>query len=74
MSEKLKLDGLELEFDPEELSTHGHMQLQNILFVTDQMKNLTNQTALLFRAKNGYVQDLKQEILAKKAGIHTEDN
>lgn len=72
MGEKITLD--DKEYDTKNLSEAGKTQLKALQFVFGRVQELNNQQALLQRAKNSYVNSLKQEMLSKKAGFLFEDN
>jgi hypothetical protein len=72
MGQRFKLDDKEYEVD--DLSGNGRVQLEGLKFTTERIQELTNMQALLKRAKNSYVDSLKQEMLSQKAGFLFEDN
>lgn len=67
MAKKLKVD--DIEYDVDELSDNARAQLTSLQFVDQRLKELTNMSALLQRAKNSYVDGLKREMIADKAGL-----
>ena len=67
MSQKFQLDGI--EHDVSSLSEKGKSTLLSLQFTAQKMKELDNMHALLQRAKNSYIDGLKKEMLAKKAGL-----
>ena len=67
MAQKIKLD--DKEYEVESLSDEVRAKLNLIQFTTKREQELTNMQALLQRAKNSYIESLKQEILSKKAGF-----
>ena len=67
MGKKIKLGEDEYELD--NLSEQAKKTLRSLEFTTSRIKELTNMQVLLRRAKNGYVDSLKQEMLSKKAGL-----
>jgi len=67
MSQKIKLD--DKEYEVEALSDEVKAKLNLIQFATKREQELTNMQALLQRAKNSYIESLKQEMLSKKAGF-----
>jgi hypothetical protein len=67
MSQKFQLDGI--EHDVSSLSEKGKSTLLSLQFTVQKMKELDNMHALLQRAKNSYIDGLKKEMLAKKAGF-----
>lgn len=72
MGEKLQLDGKEYELDDTNESVKA--KLASIQFVTKKIEELNNMQALLNRAKNSYIESLKNEMISKKAGFQLEDN
>ena len=72
MGEKFKLDDVEYEID--DLSSEGKMNLASLQFVSMREKELNNMKALLQRAKNSYVGSLKKEMLSNKAGLFLDDD
>jgi hypothetical protein len=67
MAQKIKLD--DKEYEVEALSDEVRAKLNLIQFATKREQELTNMQALLQRAKNSYIESLKQEMLSKKAGF-----
>ena len=56
------------EYDRDDLSLDQKTTLVAIEFVDARVEELTNMEALLQRAKNSYIESLKQEIVSNKAG------
>ena len=67
-----KLD--DKEYYIETLGESAKSELTLIKFANERVKELTNQRALLERAKQSYVDSLKREMLADKAGILFDEN
>ena len=67
MAQKIKLD--DKEYEVESLTDEARAKLSLIQFATKREQELTNMQALLQRAKNSYIDSLKQEMLSKKAGF-----
>ena len=67
-----KLD--DKEYYIETLSEAAKLELTLLKFATERFKELNNQRALLQRAKQSYVDSLKREMLADKAGILFDEN
>lgn len=67
MAQTIKLG--DKEYDFESLSDEGKHQLELFQFVSTRIIELNNMKALLVRARNSYLDSLKQEVLADKAGI-----
>jgi hypothetical protein len=55
------------DYDTDSMSPEARALLQALAFAQDRLQELTNQQALLIRARNGYILDLKTEIEAREA-------
>ena len=66
MAQKIKLG--DNEYDAANLSDEGKVVLNLLQFSTQKLQELNNMQALLQRAKNSYIESLKQESLSQKAG------
>ena len=71
MAQKIKLG--DNEYDADSLSDQGKAVLNLLKFSTQKLQELNNMQALLQRAKNSYIESLKQEILSQKAGYLLDD-
>ena len=71
MGQKIKLD--EKEYDIETLSDQARYTLASMQFATSRLQELSDIHALYVRAKNGYIADLKNEVISNKAGLNLED-
>ena len=71
MAQKIKLD--DKEYDLDGLTDQGKALLASLQFATQKLQELNNMQALLTRAKNSYMDSLKQEILSQKAGYLLDD-
>ena len=67
MSQTLTLDGK--TYDVNDLSDEAQSEFKCLQFANIRLKELNNMHALLQRAKNSYVDGLKKEMLANKAGL-----
>ncbi len=67
MSKKINIDGV--EYDLDSLSPEAKAILGKLQHTDTQIKDTTNLCALLTRAKNSYVQDLKREMIEGKSGV-----
>jgi len=67
MGQKIKIN--DQEYDVENFSDQGKATLGSLQFATMRMQELNNMQALLQRAKNSYLESLKQEMLSSKAGL-----
>ena len=72
MGQKIKLD--DKEYDVENLNDQAKAALALLQFATTRMQELNNMQALLQRAKNSYVESLKQEMLSGKSGFFFGEN
>ncbi len=71
MAQKIKIG--DTEYDASKLSDQGKTILASLQFTEKKIVELNNMQALLQRAKNGYMESLKKEMLSKKAGYLIED-
>jgi hypothetical protein len=71
MSQIIKLDSK--EYDTKDFSDRAKATLLLLDFATKRMQELANMQALLQRAKNSYVDNLKMEMLSDKAGFLLEE-
>ena len=67
MGKKITID--EKTYDLDDFSDNAHAQLASLQFTMNKLSELNNMQALLTRAKNSYMESVKKEILAQKAGI-----
>jgi hypothetical protein len=67
MTKRFRLDGA--EYDLDELSTEGKAMVERLSFAHLQVLALSNQQALLTKAKNAYIADLKSEIVQGRTGV-----
>ena len=67
MTKRFRLDGAEYDLDA--LSTEGRALVERLTFAHLQVQALSNQKALLTKAKNAYIADLKLEIIKGRTGI-----
>jgi hypothetical protein len=67
MTRRIKLG--EVEYEVDNLSDQARKTLGSLEFTSNNIKELTNMQMLLRRAKNSYVDSLKQEMLSNKAGL-----
>ena len=57
------------EVDYESLSDKGKSLKDKLDFVNQQIRTLFNQQALLNKAKNAYIEEIKHEIVLERAGV-----
>lgn len=67
MGSKIKLD--DGYYDGENLSDEAKRIVIEMQFATEHLKNLKNMQALLRRARKSYLESLRKEMLAEKAGL-----
>ena len=67
MPKKIKIDDQEYDFDS--LSDEKKLIVATLDFIDNRTQELVNIQALLQRAKNSYIESLKKEMLADKAGF-----
>ena len=67
MMKRFRLDGA--EYDVNALSTEGRALVERLTFAHLQVQTLSNQQALLTKAKNAYITDLKSEIVQGRTGV-----
>lgn len=57
------------EFSVADLHENGRLIVNKLEFIQSALGELHNKKAMMNRAKNGYISDLKEEIIANKAGL-----
>ena len=67
MTRRFRLDGAEYDLDA--LSVEGRALVERLTFANLQVQTLSNQQALLTKAKNAYIADLKSEIVQGRTGV-----
>ena len=67
MRQEFRIDGV--SYDTEDLSEEGKALLGRLQFSRLTLHELTNQLALLTKAKNAYIADLKMEIVQGRTGV-----
>ena len=67
MRQEFRIDGV--SYDTEDLSEEGKALLGRLQFARLTLHELTNQLALLTKAKNAYIADLKMEIVQGRTGV-----
>lgn len=67
MTKRFRFDGD--EYETETLPPEGQALLESMTFAQVRLQELMNQQALLTRAKNGYIADLKTEIIQGQTGV-----
>ena len=67
MGQRFRIDGV--EYDTETLTKEGKDIVAKLTFARLQQQELSNQIALLTKAKNAYIADLKTEIIQGRTGV-----
>ena len=67
MSQKINIDGVEYDF--ESLSPGAKAILEKLEHTETQIQDKQNLSALLTRAKNSYIRELKREMIEGKSGV-----
>ena len=67
MMKRFRIDGV--EYDADALSAEGKALVERLSFAHLQVQTLSNQQALLTKAKNAYIADLKSEIVQGRTGV-----
>lgn len=67
MLKPFTLDGS--AYSPDDLTECGRLILANLIFTQSQIATRENMVALLTKAKNAYIADLKAEIIKNKTGV-----
>ena len=67
MSQKINIDGVEYDF--ESLSQKAKDILEKLQHTDTQIQDNKNLSALLTRAKNSYIHELKREMIEGKSGV-----
>ena len=67
MSQRFWMDGV--EYGTEGLSQEGRDLVARLTFTRLTLQEMSNQMALLTKAKNAYIADLKTEIVKGRTGV-----
>lgn len=67
MNKWFRIDGVEYETDA--LSQEGRNLVARLTLTRLTLQELSNQLALLTKAKNAYIADLRTEIIKNKTGV-----
>ena len=71
MDQRFKIDGREYEISG--MSQEGKELVGRLTFINLKLQELQNNIALLSKAKNGYIEDLKTEIIQERTGVDFSD-
>jgi len=61
------------DYPVDALGPEGQKVLQDYIFATAQLRHLRNMQAILTRARNAYIADLKYEIVQGRTGLDLSD-
>lgn len=67
MSRRFRIDGV--EYDASGLSEEGLALVERLTFAQLTLQELSNRQALLTKARNAYIADLKIEIVKGRTGV-----
>lgn len=67
MSRMVRIDGV--EYDSESFTQEGRDIVNSLTFAQSTLQELSNHIALLTKAKNAYIADLKLEIVKGRTGV-----
>ncbi len=67
MVKALKIEGK--DFDVSKLSDAGRRTLSNYMYVVKQLQTAENMHAVLIKARNAYIADLRNQMIRGKTGI-----
>lgn len=71
MAQKINLDGI--DYDTSQLSDEGKKVLVAYVHTNQRLQEAVNMRAILTRAKNSYVSELKSEMVKGKTGLDLSD-
>ena len=72
MVKAIRIDGVDYPLD--NLSPEGKETFAAIQYTDTRLQELKGLMAVMGRAKNGYVEDIKREILSEKTGLFLGDD
>lgn len=67
MTKRFRIEGV--EYDIEQLSQQGRDLYEHLNFTQSSLQELNNMLAVLSKAKNAYISDLKTEIVRGRTGV-----
>jgi hypothetical protein len=67
MRQRFRIDGV--EYDTEGLSQEGRDLVARLTFTRLTLQEMSNRMALMTKAKNAYIADLKSEIVQGRTGV-----
>ena len=57
------------EYNSKELSSHGILILRNLTYAEVKIREMINKKAIMTKARNAYISEIKKEIIKSKSGI-----
>lgn len=67
MSQRFRIDGV--EYTTDSLSQEGRDLVARVTFTRLTLQELSNRLALMTKAKNAYIADMKTEIIQGRTGV-----
>ena len=67
MTKRFRIESV--EYDIEQLSQQGRDLCEHLNFTLSSLQELNNMLAVLSKAKNAYISDLKTEIVRGRTGV-----
>jgi hypothetical protein len=67
ISKKIEIEGT--EYKTEELSSKAIQILKHLTFSEQKLREMVNRKALMTKARNAYISDIKKEVIKIKSGI-----
>ena len=67
MTKRFRIEGV--EYDIKQLSQQGRDLCEHLNFTQSSLQELNNMLAVLSKAKNAYISDLKTEIVRGRTGV-----
>lgn len=71
MTKRFQIDGI--DYNTNDFNSEAKIIMVQLSFVYERLNELKNNMALLSKAKNGYIEDLKTEIIQERTGVDFSD-
>ena len=71
MARRFQIDGF--HYDTSDFSEEAKKLVVHLSYVQTRLHEIKNNLALLAKAKNGYIEDLKTEIIQERTGVDFND-
>ena len=71
MTRLFQIDGI--HYNTDDFNKEAKVIIAHLSFVHERLNELKNNMALLSKAKNGYIEDLKTEIIQERTGVDFSD-